>query len=206
MDVKLSGFLVPEHYRAEPWKIHTADPEDFYTQELIAKVSPKYIRTAEPVSGKIDFDVDGKLIGSWFLEGSGGFGTPEKANINVDKGHLSIVPDHIDPKSFVFSIGEYEGKPAQFGLLGNGPDPATIGKENGLIKYELVQLDWVDENGTRWDRQHFAKGLKSANGTQVVGVALLQMTEARKLKLEVFPKKTAAQVSSFTSSAKIYER
>ena len=30
-----------------------------------------YVRTAEPISGKIDYDLDGKLIGNWFVAGSG---------------------------------------------------------------------------------------------------------------------------------------
>jgi hypothetical protein len=30
----------------------------------------RLIRSAAPVSGKVDFDLDGKLIGGWFQEGT----------------------------------------------------------------------------------------------------------------------------------------
>ncbi len=73
----LKGFIVPEHYDAEPWKIYTVDPLDYYTDELRAMILSKYVRTAEPRSGKIDYDIDGKLIGNWFEEGTYGYGGKE---------------------------------------------------------------------------------------------------------------------------------
>src|SRR3990172_7617510 len=36
-DIKLTGFVVPEHYAGEAWKIHTADPLNYYTDELKAQ-------------------------------------------------------------------------------------------------------------------------------------------------------------------------
>ena len=38
------------------------------------------------------------------------------------------------------------------------------------------------------------------------GVALFQLVEDRKLKVETFAGKTAAEVSGFTANARIYER
>ena len=38
------------------------------------------------------------------------------------------------------------------------------------------------------------------------GVALFQLIEPRKLKVEIFPDKTATQVTGFTSAALMYER
>ena len=40
----------------------------------------------------------------------------------------------------------------------------------------------------------------------VQGVLLAQLLEDRKLKIEVFPGKTAADVTTFTTGVKIYER
>jgi hypothetical protein len=39
-----------------------------------------------------------------------------------------------------------------------------------------------------------------------VGTVLFQLTAKRELKVEVFPDKTAASVSAFTSAAKTYRR
>src|SRR3989304_6603375 len=69
----LKGFAIPEHYKGESWKIYTADPLDYYTDRLKKLILSKYVRTASPVSGKIDYDIDGRLIGNWFREGSGGY-------------------------------------------------------------------------------------------------------------------------------------
>ena len=60
--------------------------------------------------------------------------------------------------------------------------------------------------GIATQNKSLVKGLKVKNGDYVVGVALLQMLEGRKLKMEVFPDKTAAQVNGFTENAKIYVR
>ena len=62
--------MIPEHYAGEIWKIHTADPLNYYTTELKGK---RFQNTFEqqPISGKIDYDIDGKLVGNWFQEGTG---------------------------------------------------------------------------------------------------------------------------------------
>ena len=78
--------------------------------------------------------------------------------------------------------------------------------ESGLVKYELVDFDYKDETGAYWNRMNYAKGLKAANSNEVKGTVLVQLLQARKLKLEIFPGKKASEVSGFTGSAKIYER
>lgn len=208
MDINLTGFVVPEHYEGESWKIHTADPLNYYTEDLKTKALSKYIRTAEPVSGKIDYDIDGKLVGNWFLEGSGGY-SPKNMQGGQEgywKGHLSIAYDNYDPTSIVVSVGDFNGEAKQFGVKGNVPDPAIVSVSSGIIKYELVQQDWADLQGNPWNRDTFVKGLKASNQNNTVGVVLAQMLEDRKVKFEVFPGKTASQVSGFTANAKIYER
>ena len=127
MDMRLTGFVVPEHYDAEMWKIHTVDPLIYYTEDLKKEALSKYIRTAEPVSGKIDYDIDGMLVGNWFVEGSGGYIPQDKqGGGEYWKGHLSLAYDHYDPTSIVVSIGDYGGEAMQFGVRGNAPDPATV--------------------------------------------------------------------------------
>ena len=206
MDVNLSGYAVPEHYEGEAWKIHTADPLNYYTDELKGKVLSKYAREAEPRSGKIDYDIDGKLIGNWFREGTGGYVQDGKSH-EYWKGHLSIIPDAYDPTSIVVSMGDFGGTEKQFGVKGNTPDPGVTDDKTGRIKYELIQKDWVDASGKQWDRMSIVKGIKSKNHEdRVEGTVLIQMTENRKLKFEAFPGKTASQVSGFTPNAIIFER
>lgn len=204
-DVRL-GFINPKSYIREPWKIHTDDPYKYFKEPAKSILLSKNPRLAEPKAGKIDYDIAGKAIGNWFVEGTHGYD-----GINRDRywdGHLAIVPDFLDPSQIRFSIGNFAGSAKQFGVKGNGPDPSKIDINSGLIKYELVQYGYIDNaTGQRWNQmEKVAAGVKGTNTNYVEGVALIQMIEEGKLKAEVFPGKTADKVASFTDKAKIYVR
>ncbi len=208
----LKGFIVPEHYNAEVWKLYTADPLDYYTAEVKEKALAKYIRTVEPISGKIDYDIDGKLIGNWFLEGTEGYvgGGGNTGKKEYWGGHLSIAPDHVDPSAMIFSVGTWDGgEPKQFLIRTGAPDPATVGVETGAVKYDLVQADWQTADGKPWDRKVITKGPKAipnANANNFGGCAVLQLMQTREVKVETFPNQRCAAVSDFSAQAKIYRR
>ena len=207
-EVTLPGFVVPSHYN-EPWKIHTVDPFPFFPKDVRDALLKKMLRQAEPREGKIDYDVDGRLVGNWFQQGTNGY-----AGINQSKywdGHLAIVPDALDPTQWRFSIGNFSDDARQFGVKGNEPDPRNISVETGLIKYELTYSEYYAVNDTT--RRGLGTGgvrpgddIASRNQDQVLGVALLQMTGTRTLQCEVFPGKSAAEVTGFTAAMKTYER
>lgn len=203
-DLRL-GFINPQNYQAEPWKIHTDDPFKYFKEPTKSILISKNARKTEPLAGKIDYDIDGKLIGNWFAEGTNGY-----MGKNQDRywdGHLAVVYDYIDPTQIRFSIGNFNGKAAQFGIKGNLPDPAQVDISAGLIKYELTAYDYYDKStGERWTGMDPMKEPVSQNTNEIRGTILLQLLENRKLKLEVFPGQTANQVSGFTSKARIYER
>ena len=73
VDVILKGFVVPEHYTGEAWKIHTDDIYVYYKEPLRSQLVAKSVRTQEPISGKIDYDIDGRLVGNWFRVGTNGY-------------------------------------------------------------------------------------------------------------------------------------
>ena len=210
-DVKLTGYLNPEKYKGEPWRIHAVPPFDYFTPELKNQLMGKNPRTKEPRGGKADFDVEGRLVGNWFSEGTDLSGTKESLPAFCGDnlcpywtGHLSFVYDFVDPDQTRVSFGDYSGWQPQgpYGVKGN-TDPADLGKEDGLVKLELVSLDdFSDECGFPSE----GKVLCTKNTDTVVGVMLVQMLEDRKIKAETFPEKTAGQVSGFTENAKIYER
>ncbi|MEK6950961.1 MAG: hypothetical protein AABX13_04535 [Nanoarchaeota archaeon] len=209
--VTLTGFVVPEHYTAvEPYKIHVVpDTYDYFNEPVKSKLIARSIRTAAPISGKIDYDINGKLVGNWFLEGTNNYrGTvAQMGDPGHWLGHLSIVYDYIDPGRIVISIGGYEGEDSkQFGVKGNAPDPAKVSREEGLITYELVEYDYIKPNGDYWDRISLAKDLKTVGRENVQGVVLVQVLEDQKIKWETFPGRTASEVNGFTNKAKIYER
>ena len=215
-NITLSGFLVQEHYAGESWKLHTVDPFDYFTEPIKTQLLSKNVRQAEPRGGKIDYDLDGYLVGNWFIEGSGGF--PEKYIEDSWKNHLSFAYDPIDPSHIIISIGNYDKfaeqsslssndeMRLQYSINGNSPNPKEISVSSGLIKYELVETMYALSNGESWDRMSYANDIKAMGGNYVKGTALVQMISERKLKFEAFPGKTGEQVNGFTEKALVYER
>lgn len=203
----LPGFIVPEHYLEESWKLHVVDPFQYFKEPVRTQLLALNPRQVEPRSGKIDYDIDGKLVGTWFKEGNNGFGDTGGKNPSPWRAHLSFAYDPIDPGALVISIGDYGGKTAQFGIKGNGPDPKIVDVKTGLQKYELASIEYFrSSSGETWNRMSPQTDIKTRQQSYVHGVVLVQMLEDRKIKFEAFPSKTAEQVNEFTNSAIIYER
>lgn len=204
-ETNLPGFLVYEHYDGEPWKVHTVDPYDFFVEPIKSQLIAKTMRTTKPVAGKIDYDIEGRVIGNWFVEGSGGF--PARYEDKNWRNHLAIFPDAYDTTQFVFSHGNIGGRAKAYGIKKENPNPATVGIDKGPVKYELVNFEYYNKNtNIPWDRLTYVEGVVSKSNTPVKGVALVQLIEVRKLKVEVFMGKNPSQVPGFTSNAVIYER
>lgn len=200
-------YVVPEHY--EPLKLYGKNAFDYFSDNLKATLEAKSLRGASPRGGTLEIDQDGKLVGNWYKEGTGGFSNQQKSG-DYFKNFLSLGYDFIDPGHLRFSLGDYLGQPRQFGVKNNGPDPADVSVTSGMIKYELVDYQYknettgqVDENSDTFDP---ANVYKPVNDESVIAVLLVQLTADRILKMEVFPGKTAGQVGSFTNNAQIYER
>lgn len=203
-DVRL-GFINPKSYEGEPWKIHTDDPYKYFKEPARNILLSKNPRIVEPRAGRIDYDLAGKAIGNWFAEGTAGYKGVDRER--YWDGHLALVPDFLDPSQIRFSIGNFAGVAKQFGVKGNQPDPATVDVSMGLVKYELVQFSYRDKKtGQGWMMMSVATDIEGFNEGFIQGVALIQVIEEGKLKAEVFPGKTAAQVSGFTNGARIYVR
>jgi hypothetical protein len=202
-DITLPGFINPESYTAEPWKIHTPDPFDYFNDTIRQTLIAKSLRTAEPVGGKIDHDIDGRLAGNWFQENSNGYGGLDSNNYWL--GHLSFAYDYIVPSHIIASFGDYAGEQRQFGVLGNSPDPAQVTLSSGLVKYDLVSYEYYD-GALPWDRHSFTQGLTMDNYTFIDAVVLVQLMEERRLKVEIFHGQTSSDVSDFTDDAKFYTR
>lgn len=179
-------FANPKSYKGDEDRFYLDDMFAYFKEPIKSELLAKAKRTAPPRSGKVDYDIEGKLVGNWFKEGSNGFVGPEGIQQTAGRrywdGHLSISYDYVDPTKIIFSIGNFEGKAAQFNVVGNNPDPATIGVNDGIIKYELESFNVFK------------------------GTVLLQLLEKSKLKVETFPGKRKDEVTGFTSNALIYER
>lgn len=190
------GFVRPEQFlNRDPHKLHVVDPFDYIDEPLRTKLLSFNARKSQPLGGRIDYDIDGKLVGNWYREGTGGYaGLDRRWDYWV--GHLTFAYHHIDPTQVLISIGDVGGRARQFAVRGNNPDPAKIGAADGLIKYNLI-----------------APSIDSRTGKQLAdfeerffGVLLVKLLEDRKLKLEVFPGRKSADVRDFTAGAAVYDR
>jgi len=212
----LTGFIVPEHFAVEFWKIHTDDFFSYFSGQMKDDLLALDARKAEPRSGKLDYDIDGKLVGTWFQTGTGGYsGKDNNMKFTDDKGtiapyyvgHFSIAPDAFKPETTDVSFGSYQGKATQFSAGVASPDPATVDVTTGLVKYELHQYVQPAIFADLAAQAGQGPGLGDLLEQQRVrGTVLLQMTGARTMKMEAFPDKKAADVTGFTSAAVSYNR
>ena len=198
-DVLLPGFIEPDRYSGEPWKVHTVDPFQYYKEPLKSQLLSTVVRKAEPRAGKIDYDVEGTIAGNWFLHGTNDY----SGNTNDAaywKGHLTLAYGYIDPTQIRISLGFDSGIDDKqlcnvcfgaYGVRDNKPDPASIGPADGLVKYELM---------SRQGPNHEQVGDTS------LGTFLVQHMSNRTLKVELVLGKTPDQVTAFSDNAKIYKR
>jgi hypothetical protein len=203
-DVTLSGFQVPEHYEGEAWKVHTVDPFDYMTPELAGALLAKSPRRAEPLGGKIDYDVPGTLAGNWFLDGTAGY-AGGGVSVSYWEGHLAIAYDHIDPDQVRVAIGrdvgitfdECRACGGVYAVAGNGPDPASVTAADGVIKYELTGRQGV------FDDPFNERTVSDGN---LLGTLLLQVIDSASIRMEFFYGISADSVGSFTDDTLIYRR
>lgn len=215
-DIVLPGFIFPEHYGHEYWKVHTVDPFPYFPEAIRKVFLERNVRKVAPLAGKIDHDVDGTLSGNWFEQGTNWYN-------GVDwkrywSGHLSIAPNYIDPGRWIFATGSWPGEhdgsgAASYLVVNTDPAPATVTKADGLVKYELgyvwyCSVDSPDQctmspdGSVQVTAEHTTVNVRKS----IVGVVLLQMVEDRLLRVEIFVDQTANDVSAFTEAAKLYER
>lgn len=204
----LTGFVNPVQYTAaESWKTHMVDLFNYTKAPLKNQLLAYDLRSVAPRWGKIDYDIDGKLVGSWFKKRTGGYGGLKKGTEGYWAGHLSIVYDGIDPSQIEISFGSYQGKPGQFVVVGNTPDPATVDQSSGVVKYELDQIQYYSpDSGQPWDGMSYIANMRVRAAGSPQGTVLMQLISKRVLKVEIFPGQSAAQVTKFDSAALIYER
>ena len=203
-DTTLAGFVLPEHYESEPWKIHTVDPFQLYSEPIKSELLSKMIRTVEPRAGKIDYDIDGKIVGTWFMDGTVDYSGNVPPTSKYWQGHLSIAYGYIDPTQIRISFGLDTGINDElycnicqgaYGVRGNQPDPATVGPDSGIVKYELMSR--TDEGPYQGQEQV---------GDTSLGTFLVQHLGDRTIRVEVLPEKAPHEVDDFSDASLIYHR
>jgi hypothetical protein len=182
-------FLNPSRYPTD--FVYGASGFDYFTPAIRSDILAITTRQVPPRAGRHDYDVDGRIVGNWFREGTTSF-------IQWSR-QLAIVYHHVDGDRILISDGspmldvpgfEDPGSPNWWFVRGNAPRPEDVGESDGMIKYDLITP--------------FFNGPEAANPT--LGVMLVQMTATRKLRVEVFEGVMPGDVTGFTAAAKMYER
>lgn len=201
----LTGYIQPAHYDGDAPRMHLVDPLEYETDELKQIMLAKYLRSAEPISGKVDYDIDGTLFGGWFQAGTGFYSGTDPNRYWA--GHLAIAPEYIDPTMTVISMGTFDSRERQLSISRSAPDPRTVGIDAGVVTYDLFTWVYIDAAGQFWDHSSLVKGLTTVNTLNLSqGCAVFQLVEKRKLKAEFFPSISCSEVSGFSSAAKTYIR
>lgn len=203
LNFTLDGFLVPSSYMAEPWKIHTPDWFGYYTPEIQEQLIALSPRTIEPFAGQIAYDVDGRLVGTWFQKDTNGYG-----GVDSDRywaGHLTFAYDNLDPRAIVVSVGTFDERATTGAVTGNSPDPVDVTIESGLILYELRPWDYYVD-GKYWNQQNFLRGPTLVPRTESYGVIAVELVGDRELRVEMFPGLVPADIEGFSTAALTYVR
>jgi len=215
--VTLPGFIKPGSYVAEPWKVHTVDPYDYFAKPVRDRLLEKNLRQVAPLGGKIDHDVPGTLSGNWFVEDTYGYAgisqpaTPVKPDAQVGywNTHLAIAPDPLDPSAIIVSFGWFEERCAQLVVKEPFLLPEEVTASTGPVKYELWNWQYLRrETGESWGHPQWimATDIILVPGYEMHGTVLLRVLEGEHLMMETFPGMFAEEVTGFTGNAAIYER
>jgi len=203
------------YYQMESWKPYTANPFDYFPADVKSAYEAKSLRTVDPIGGTIFYDRDGTAQGMWFVKDTNGYRGKgdQKASYNnhgkVARGywdtHLAFAPDNVDPKSFIYSIGDWEGCPCQFLSVGN-VDPSTVTAGGAPTVVDLVEYSYVAPDGTPMDPNRPVRGYTLTPGASIVGSVAFQVNSDGTMTVEKRPGKDASSFTGFGADALTYVR
>jgi hypothetical protein len=182
MSVTLNGFISPARYAEQ--SLHVVSPWKYFTPTLQAQLYPQVYRspTASDKDGRIDFSIEGKLVGDWYLQGMpvdssrGSYGWSRS---------LAFVYDYYDPTSVRISFGGITGQAGVWAIESSAPRPETVSVASGVVSYKLYS--------------GFDIGFPSQ------GVLLVQMINDSTIKVEQFMG-TSVGTPQFDASAWTFVR
>ncbi len=186
------NFLNPSRYPDN--HIFAGDILDYFREPVLSRILEVTPRQIPPRGGKIDYDIEGRIIGNWFLEGTTSY-------IQWSR-QLAIVYSHIWGDRITIADGspmrdvpgiEGPGAPDVWWVKGNSPLPETVGVGSGIVKYTLISGKDLRDTGEYNDELQ-----------PVRGIMLVEMIDPGRIRVEVFKGATAAEM--FTSAAKVYVR
>ena len=180
LSVTHAGFISPNRYPMET--LHYVSPWRYFAPALQPALYAQVYRSsaAADKDGKIDFDVAGRLVGDWFLQGmpvdssSGPYGWPRS---------VAFVYDYYDPAQVRVSIGGTVGPPGVWAIEAAAPRPESVTVASGVVPYRLLYSE---------SRQQY-------------GLLLVRMVTDSQLRMELFVGSTAG-TGEFDANASTFVR
>jgi len=179
------GFVNPARYTDE--FLHAESPLKYFDEPLRTQLYGLVKRIAADKDGKVAYDVAGRLVGNWFLQG---LAPGDSMQPTANAQQLAFVYDSYDGTSIRVSIGGTLGMTGFFGVQGGATDPANVSTASGQVAYRLYE---AGSDG------------QAPGGSSQVGLLIVQMTDDSTIKVQVFAGSGASD-ANFTSDARTYTR
>ncbi|MBI4502636.1 MAG: hypothetical protein HY700_15935 [Gemmatimonadetes bacterium] len=185
-ELVLPGYL--DRRRYSPQALLADAPLKYFAEPVRSRLYAKVTRVAGGLDGKHDYDVAGRLVGNWFLQG-----TPPEGSLLPENWprQLAFAYSNTHPDMILISVAGSLALTNLFAVQDGAPDPARVSVASGLVEYRLFQKNPPASEGD----------LKGA----ALGAMLVRMLDESRIRVEIFPG-SGAVASGFTAEAKIYTR
>jgi hypothetical protein len=181
MAVTLSGFISPDRYPSQT--LHCVSPWKYFAEPLRSQIYSRVRRvpTAPDRDGRIDYDVLGRLVGSWFDQSVTGIDT---SGPNGWPKSLAFAYDYKDPSLVRISIGGTIAAAGVWTIEPTAPRPEEVSVASGKVSYRLMYTE---------------------STTIQSGLMVVQLLDDLHLEVEVW-EGSQADTAEFDARAVIYRR
>lgn len=175
-----TNFITPDRYsmNGETTR-YCRSPLKYYNDPLSAQLYAKVNRVGEPKDGRVDYDISGKLIGNWFIEG-------KNINNSTASEQLAFIYDVFFSTVMDISSGNGFGMTGLYNVQSGAASFETVSQATGKVSYKLLSIN-------------------SGDLGQQKGLMIVELIGENKVRVEVFAGSTES-TADFTSNAKIYDR
>lgn len=181
-------FVNPARYGGSSgMTLGTDAPLKYFVEPIRSQLYAKVRRVGAERDGGINFDVAGTLAGNWFAEDLP-VSSSSIGDFSTGSRQLAFARDAWFPDRLRISIGGL-GMTGLYGVPADAPDFPVITPTSGLVVYRLLNLGEPGE----------------APGTTQLGLLLVQMLDAGRIRVEAIPD-TVSRTGAFSANAQIYLR
>jgi hypothetical protein len=122
-----------------------------YDNPLRRQLYSKLARESSDKDGRIDYDIAGRLVGNWFLEGLS-VTESSRGSPAIWAKQLAFACDVHEPNARCVSIGGTVAPAGLYRLSADSPDPAEVNVKSGLVKLILTDPMPRDANSSHGSR------------------------------------------------------